>query len=351
MKNKFVSKIITTGLLLASIALWSSSAIAATNELLFVSNQDGDREIYTIKNKKDTSSLLQLTNNDRDDYQAIWSPDGKRIAFTSSRDKGNSEIYVMDADGTNQVNLSAHKAIEDTPQWSPDGNKLLFRSTRDGGLNLFVMNIDGTDLLQLTKGDSEKNAPVWSPNGKWIAYIQYTDRQKGDVYIIRADGVDRQIITDNPKFNDDIVAWSQDSKSLVYSSRRHKVFNIFKHNIDEKREVQLTNTKWNNTNPQWTPDGQKILFLSARDDGARSQIYIMNADGTSQQRLTFTGKEDADIHWSADGKRIAFASFRDGNFPNVYEMTFDGKEDSVIRLAEARGYQSQPLYRPVLSSK
>ncbi len=86
-----------------------------------------------------------------------WSPDGTEIAFTSNRD-GNDEIYVMNADGSNQTRLTYNDAYDGMPAWSPDGTRIAFESRRDSnGSAIYVMNADGSNQTQLTK------RPWWSP--------------------------------------------------------------------------------------------------------------------------------------------------------------------------------------------
>ena len=88
-----------------------------------------------------------------------------RIVFTSLRD-GNNEIYVMDADGGNQENLTNHPAYDGQPDWSPDGTKIAFVSLRDGVSQIYVMNADGKNPIRLTDGPRWKYDPDWSPDGK-----------------------------------------------------------------------------------------------------------------------------------------------------------------------------------------
>lgn len=88
--------------------------------------------------------------------------DDTKIAFTSERD-GNREIYVMDADGGNPVNLTHNKAKDNSPSWSPDGTQIAFSSDRDGNFEIYIMNADGSSPINLTKNLASDTAPSWSP--------------------------------------------------------------------------------------------------------------------------------------------------------------------------------------------
>ncbi|MBN1565214.1 MAG: PD40 domain-containing protein, partial [Anaerolineae bacterium] len=99
-----------------------------------------------------------------------WSPDGTRIAFTSMRD-GNPEIYSMQANGLNPLNLTNNPAYDDYPAWSPDGTRIAFASDRDGDLEIFSMSAaDGSGQTQHTADTDDDLNPVWSPDGSKIIF-------------------------------------------------------------------------------------------------------------------------------------------------------------------------------------
>jgi dipeptidyl aminopeptidase/acylaminoacyl peptidase len=88
--------------------------------------------------------------------------DNTKIAFVTDRD-GNAEIYVMNADGTDQINLTNNPAHDSSPSWSPDGTKIAFMTGRDINGEIYVMNADGTDQVNLTNNPADDICPSWSP--------------------------------------------------------------------------------------------------------------------------------------------------------------------------------------------
>ncbi len=329
-----------------SAATQASQLSAKAPDLLFVSNQDGDREVFTVS--QDASTLRQLTHNDRDDYQASWSPDGSRIAFTSARDGGNPEIYIMNADGSDQVNVTRHKRADYSPQWSPDSTQLVFCSDRSGALNLYLINADGSNLRQLTKGtmeDGEHADPQWSPDGKWIGFRLLNWRQKADLVIIKPDGLGQQNITANEEHDELTFTWAPDSREVAYTSRRQRIVNVYKKTIMEDSEVQLTDLDTIDANPRWSGSGKEIAFLSSRDDGIRAEVYVMAADGSSQRPLTSGRHEEMDVSWSQDDKFIYHSSFRTSNSAHVFRTALKGDNSTHIHPATS-GYQLQALARP-----
>ena len=156
--------------------------------LAFVSERDGNSEIYVMN--VDGTGLLRLTNDAGRDTDPAWSPDGKRIAFASDR-AGSSDIYVMNADGSNLVRRTQTGSSE-APAWSPDGSKIAFSSLRDGQFGIYVMSVDG-DWANPTRVGYDRgwNAhPAWSPDGGQIAFV--SDWRAFDflfdVYVMNADG-------------------------------------------------------------------------------------------------------------------------------------------------------------------
>jgi Tol biopolymer transport system component len=110
------------------------------DRIAFASNRDGNTEVYVMG--ADGSNPVNLTQNAAYDDSPAWSPDGTRIAFASYRD-GNWEVYVMGADGSNPVNLTQNSATDYVTAWSPDGTRLAFASTRDGNYEVYRMGADG----------------------------------------------------------------------------------------------------------------------------------------------------------------------------------------------------------------
>ena len=130
------------------------------------------------------------------DSSPSWSPDSSKIAFMSDRD-GNDEIYVMDANGKNPVNLTNHPSWDSSANWSPDGKKIVFFSHRGGQSDIYMMDADGANVVNLTNHPAEDRVPAWSPNGQWIAFQSSRDGN-WEVYVMEADGNNQTRVTNHP---------------------------------------------------------------------------------------------------------------------------------------------------------
>lgn len=157
----------------------------------------------------DRSNFINLADKSGyggSDRDPSWSPDGEKIAFTSGR-YGNAEVFVMNADGTNQVNLTHYgKAWDGSPTWSPDGKKIVFSSYRDGNYEIYVMNADGTDVMNLTNNPADDGGAIWSPDSTKIAFVSWRDGNS-EIYVINVDGTKLIKLTNNAA-NDDSPVWS-----------------------------------------------------------------------------------------------------------------------------------------------
>ncbi len=279
----------------------------------------------------DGNVQVNLTNNPNSDYGAFVSPNGNQIAFVSNRD-GNGEIYIMNANGTNQTRLTTNANEEYDPVFSPDGTKIAFVSDRDGNNELYLMNTDGTNQTRLTTNADDDYDPVFSPDSSKIAYTSSLGLNK-EVFIMNADGTGQLNLSNSANW-DDSPAFSPDGTKVAY----YRYGDIYSVNTDGTGSTQLVSTPGaTNYDPQYSPDGTRIVFTSFRDAGGVPEIYIMNANGTNQTRLTNNASNDWYPVFSPDGTQIAFFSMRNGG-NEIFIMNSDGTGQTQLTTG-ANHYQ------------
>ena len=259
-------------------------AIGSRSDILGT-NPEHNVELFTMN--VDGSGLTQLTFTGLlptgagvENWVADWSPDGGKIVFRSNRDS-NNEIYVMNADGSGQTNLSNNPASDETPSWSADGTRIYFYSTRDGNGELYVMNADGSGQTRLTNNPAQDGRPVESPDGKTISF----------------------------------------------SSTRSGHFAVWTMSLDGKRLRQLTPDALDGATSNWSPDGRMLVFNdNFCGTCPASDIWVVNRNGSGLRKLTSTFGNNLYPFWSPDGEQIAFTHWADLTFPppDIFTIESDG---------------------------
>jgi Tol biopolymer transport system component len=255
----------------------------------YVENHD----LYAID--PDGSNLIQLTVTDANEGAASWAPDGSRIAFHSDDFDGDDtfSIYLMNPDGSEVVQLTEGVF----PSWSPDGERIAFEKITDDRRSVWVINIDGTEEREVTSHAGYHSVPAWSPDGSRLVYASDPNASPGDcefpapegscsydIYTIEVDGSNPTRLTDHPSQNG-FPEWSPDGTRIAFHSDRDGNWDIYAMNPDGSDLTNLTNAPALDANPSWSPDGTQIVFTSNRD-GAGELTHIMDADGSNPRLLT-----------------------------------------------------------------
>jgi TolB protein len=255
------------------------------NKVVFQSNRDGDFEIYVMNS--DGFDQIQLTNNAIDDNYPVVSLQGNQVVFESYRD-GNWEVYAMNLDGTNQRRLTYSPNSNDRlPTWSPDGNEIAFISDRDGDYDIYIVGAEGSNVRQVTFTDIREGHVSWSVDGRLVYNAGPGDGKTWEIYTIDTNGQNLERLTNN-NVSDWAPEWSPDGRMILYlsivGSNDPAIFTM---NADGSNQRLLYNSEAYEWGADWTADGSRILFT--KDDGDFSNLYIMNADGTDVQFLTARG--------------------------------------------------------------
>jgi len=229
--------------------------------IVFQSDFDGDNEIYVIT----MEGLEKITDNTWDDEYPVWSPDGKKIAF-SANPKENYDIFTMDADGSNRQRITSSSLPEETPAWFPDNKTIAYAKKIGGGFRsksfLFMMNTRTKKGQRIIPDYDRTHIIPWiSPDGSWLTF------------------------TGKRTLGWDVAVCDLESKNTEFIERGGK-----------------------SCRGRFSPDGKKIAYVCSRADG-KGDIWLMNPDGSQKTRLTKRDETyDYFPSWSPDGDYIVFNS-------------------------------------------
>lgn len=202
-----------------------------------VAGPDGDGDLFLLSS--DGSGSVPLVEAPGDDDRPVISPVGTKFAFVSDRDDGELDIYSIDFDGDGTVmRLTDFSDRDSSPSWSPDGTEIAFRRRADGNSDIYVMNADGTDVRRLTTDPGFDGDPAWSPDGSEILFT--SDRSGNyDIWVMNADGSGQLQLTDHPA-DDEFPSWSPDGELIAFQSDRHGGTSVWIMRWDGSEQTNLT---------------------------------------------------------------------------------------------------------------
>src|SRR6266516_1952285 len=276
-----------------------------------------------------------------------------------------NRLWVINADGSGQTLLTSGGNLRDhNPAFSPDGSRISFDRMTLDGTNIYVMNADGTNAVAITTNTaappylSSNSDPTWSADGTRIAFVSDRDgRRRKEIWVVNTDGTGLVKLTTNVQLGSDgqgpfygwdtQPSWSPDGSRIVFSSNRDGLSSVelYIMNSDGSNQTRLTNNISDDLSPTWSPDSQRIAFYS--NGGSRFGINIMNRDGSNVVNVTHEASMPA---WSPDGTRLAIRQGdpTNGFKPQLYTMNIDGS--NLLRITNNTFDSLEESWAPISSA-
>jgi TolB protein len=258
------------------------------------------------------------------DNDAAVSPDGKWIAFASTRHNERPDIYVQKVNGLSVTQLTSDNADDACPTFSPDGKQIAFSSTRAGSWDIYLMDVDGRNITQVTSGPMQDLHPSFSPDGKKLVYCSTGGRSgQWELWVVGLETGEKKMIGFGL-----FPSWSPDRAvdRIAFQRARQRGsrwFSLWTLDLIDGEARRVTEIAVSSNaaviSPSWSPDGNQLAFstivnpahaANGRPQG-QQDIWTINADGSGRQRLTDGNGMNIAPCWSADG-RVFFVSDRGG---------------------------------------
>jgi len=276
-------------------------------KIIFCYGSDNLREVYLLDPA--TRQTSPVTSNQWREEGPSFSADNSRVVYASFRSEG-WELFIMDLRTKEERQLTRFNGQARFPEWSPvpGDERILFEGRADSGQsNIYVINSDGSDMRQLTTGNAD-SSPGWSPDGKMAVFGHARQETSGDgkvtasdaedVYIVDIDSGETRAVTNTPGIDEILYAWSPDGEWIAISDVRADTDGNGFVNLDDAQGLYLIRTDGSgetalNVNnmrvfsPDWSPDGKKIVFTA--DVGSQTQIWIYHLDTRNLEQLTGSG--------------------------------------------------------------
>lgn len=253
------------------------------------------------------------------------------IAFSANGRAKGWQVYTVTPDGLTVAQVtSGTPQMAFDPDWSPDGSQLAFTLSRGAFHGIAVARRDGTGERLLGAPKRFDSGPAWSPDGRQIAFVRSMPGFDQRIHLMSADGndvvdlTDRQALEGSPE-------WHPSGRSLLFPDSATNT--LVKLSLEDgERETIAVATAW----ARWSPDGARIAANIGWD------VYLMDEDGDNPRRLTRHAAHDYGPSWSPDGERLVFTSARDG-WPQTYIIDADGKNER--RLVDNPSIDEGPVWR------
>ncbi len=253
-----------------------------------------------------TGRSVTLTSETGRNSRPIFSPDASKIAFEKWQAGLNPDIWIVNSNGSNPIQITTDPAVDSVPNWYPEGDRLLFRTNRSGNAQFWsVVVSSGKESKVLDIGRDVDYARL-SPNGKYLAYNSTAGGNTINVWLIDLQTGERRQLTFDKEMAS-FPCWSPDSKSLAIQFKRGDNFHICVYSLETGQSKFLTKGHGQYWSYSWSPDGDKIAYAGFKNNFWN--IWWISSSTGQEKQITAYEKMNAYVRypaWSPQGDRIVF---------------------------------------------
>jgi TolB protein len=318
--------------------------LAAAVSLSFISERDGNREVYLISS--DGSGERRLTHSDDSDFNGPTTPDGRFLLVTSVSESDRrrpQRFWLYPLYGGSPRPLGAERSVLRNPSFSSDGNYLFFEGSSPGLREVFRLSLDGQKLLQLTRNREGNFQPRPSPSGDQLVFVSSRD-QVAELYLTKSSGGPARRLTQTER-DEWQPLWSPDGKTILFGSDRDGADRLYLQAVDGGPTRRLTTEGLDpftvEENASFSPDGKWVLYVHRQRD-RKDQVCLVEL-ATQKRSTLFASPSDSagEPVFSPDSKQVAF-TLGQGTSSQVHLIDLAGT--NLRRLTTGKGPNWHPLW-------
>lgn len=317
-----------------------TSTTTTANEVAYLSNQDGDIELYVLT--KDSKKPKQITHDSLDDMAPCINSDGE-VYVTIGRTKTRNYVKISNKNGKLIKKIMPTTGLVTSLACFRSKNQIVYSISTDDTHKVAIANLTTSEENAVYEGPNSIQS--LQPNNAMthIAFIESIGRTSNlKILNLKTNGTDT--FFNDKKYTIADFDWSPDNKQLIVSAKNERKFNLWIVNLEKNTQQQWTDSPTIDTSPKYSPSGLEVAWLSNELDGTRLQIVLSKAHKPEPKAITEKGVEVRDVAWATDNKSLIYSAYRDKQF-RLFEYVLETKTEQKI-APNGQNFQIMPFFIP-----